>query len=92
LRVLTASERSQRASIAAHSLHSQVDSRVHTAPARAASPQSLTHWEARVDPAGELTPNERRRRAEHARVAYMKTLALKSARARRARRAARAIS
>ncbi|MGF2945831.1 hypothetical protein ACQV26_11935 [Mycobacterium sp. Lab-001] len=38
-----------------------------------------------VDPDGELTPEERARRAEHARKAHFKRLALKSAKARRRR-------
>jgi len=40
-------------------------------------------FETEVDPNGELTADERARRAEHARLAYMKGLSLKAAKARR---------
>jgi hypothetical protein len=83
---LSPSERSLRARIAAHTLHSRVDSREHTAPARAASPGQLPYWERVVDPDNELPERERRRRAEQARKAHMASLALKSARSRRQRR------
>lgn len=82
---LTAAQRSQRASIAALELHAQRDSVEHTAPARAASPGQLPYWEHIVDPDGELTPDERRRRAELKRRAHFKRLALRSAQARAAR-------
>ncbi|GAA2185018.1 hypothetical protein GCM10009785_35100 [Brooklawnia cerclae] len=51
-----------------------------TAPARAAM---LAKFEREVDPDGVLTPEERARRAGHAKKAYFTRLALKSARARR---------
>lgn len=79
---LTPEQRSQRAQIAAFVLHSQVDSVEHTAPARAAF---LARFERDVDPDGVLPEEERLRRAECARKAYFRQLALKSAR-RRARR------
>jgi hypothetical protein len=86
---LTPEQRSLRASAAADALHATIsDPKAHTAPARDASPQSLTYWERQLDPDGTMPPEERARRAEHARRSYMKRLALKSARARRARKAA----
>ena len=77
---LTPAERSLRARLAAHTLHSKVDPTEHTAPARAAF---LERFEREVDPDGKLDPKERARRAEHARKAYFARLALKSAKARR---------
>lgn len=77
---LSPEQRSLRARIAAHTLHSQVDPQEHTAPARKAF---LDRFEAEVDPEGVLSPEERARRASHARKAYFTKLALKSAQARR---------
>lgn len=79
---LTPSERSQRARVAAFTLHSRTDGRAHTAPARRAF---LARFEEQVDPARELPEPERLRRAEAARRAYFAGLALRSARARRKR-------
>lgn len=78
--MLTPSERTLRARLAAHTLHSKVDSTAHTEPARAAF---LSSWEAKVDPDGVLPELERKRRARHALKAHMTLLALKSAQARR---------
>ena len=61
----------------------QHDSRETSAPGRAAF---LARFEADVDPDGRLDPEERRRRAEHARSAYFARLALASVAARRAKR------
>ena len=77
---LTASERTLRARLAAHTLHSQVDPTEHTAPARRAF---LERFYDEVDPDRELPEAERERRAEHAKKAYFTRLALKSAKARR---------
>lgn len=77
---LTPAERSLRARLAAHTLHAQVDPQEHTAPARRAF---LDRFEREVDPDGVLAPDERARRASHARTAYFTKLALKSAQARR---------
>lgn len=77
---MTPAERSMRARIAAHVLHSRHDSRKLTAPARAAA---LARFAREVDPDGVLPEDERRRRAAHARKAYFTGLALKSAAARR---------
>lgn len=83
---LTPSERTLRARVAAHALHSQRDSRELTAAARQAFRDS---FEKLVDPDGTLDSKERARRAEHARKAYYTTLALKSAKARRLKAEAR---
>jgi hypothetical protein len=55
------------------------DTREITAPARKAF---LSKFEAQVDPEGQLAPVERERRAQAARRAYFKRLALKSVMAR----------
>lgn len=82
---MTPEQRSLRARMAAHSLHARVaNPAAHTAPARRAF---LNRFEREVDPDGVLTPEERARRAEHARKAYFLKLALASAAARRRRRA-----
>ena len=62
-------------------------STTHEIPPRPAVPRFLARFEADVDPDGRLDPEERRRRAEHARSAYFARLALASVSARRARRA-----
>ncbi len=77
---LTPADRTNIARMAAHVLHSQVDSVAHTAPARKAF---LDRFERDVDPQGVLDPAERARRAAHARKAYFIALARKSAAARR---------
>ena len=74
-------ERILRARIAAQALHAKVrDPAAHTAPARAAF---LSRFEREVDPEGVLPPEERSRRAEHAKKAYFLKLALASSRARK---------
>lgn len=69
--------------IAAHSLHATVDGREHVSRATAKSPARLDYWEAKVDPTGTLPVAERIRRAEHAKAAHFKRMALKSAESRR---------
>jgi len=77
-------ERILRARLAAHALHAKVaDPSAHTAPARAVF---LSRFEREVDPEGLLTPEERSRRAEHAKKAYFLKLALASREARKKRR------
>lgn len=73
-------DRSERARIAAHKLHATHDSRQITSNARAAF---LDRFAREVDPEGVLTPDERARRAAHAKTAYFRGLALKSAQKRR---------
>lgn len=80
---LTAEQRVLRARMGAHALWAKtVDPTAHTAPARQAFSD---RFERQVDPEGVLTPEERQRRAAHARKAYFAGLALKSARARAGR-------
>jgi hypothetical protein len=77
-------DRVLRARMAAHLLHAQIsDEAEHTAPARAAF---LSRFEREVDPEGILDPQERARRAEHAKKAYFLKLALASRKARAAKR------
>jgi hypothetical protein len=77
-------DRVLRARIAAHVLHAQItDETEHTAPARAAF---LSRFEREVDPQGVLEPEERARRAEHAKKAYFLKLALASLKARARKR------
>ncbi len=73
-------EMSRRGRIGAHRLHALHDSREITAKARECF---LTRFEREVDPDEALPPEERRRRAEHAKRAYFSRLALKSAESRR---------
>jgi hypothetical protein len=80
---VTPSERAIRARIAALTMHSRHDSRETSASGRAAF---LARFEREVDPDGTLPTEERQRRADCARRAYMNKLALSSARARRQRR------
>ena len=74
--------RSLAARIGAHSLHAKYDPKATTRAARAAF---LDGFEREADPDGELTHDERRRRASHLKKAYFLRLALKSAKARRGR-------
>jgi hypothetical protein len=69
-----------QARMAAHALHAHVeDPAAHTAPAREVF---LSRFEREVDPEGVLEPQERARRAEHAKKAYFTRLALASSKAR----------
>lgn len=77
---LSPAERTLRARLAAHTMHTKHDARETTAAARAAF---LARFEAEVDPEGVLPPEERRRRAEHARSAYFTRLAFQRAKAAR---------
>lgn len=74
-----------RGRIGAHITHSRHDPRETTANARAAF---LARFEREVDPDGLLPPDERRRRAEHARKAHFARLALRSVEKRARSRAA----
>lgn len=75
--MLTPSQRTLRARVAAHALHAQGGTST-----LAATSAFLARFEAQVDPEGKLTPTERHQRARHARKAYMGRLALASSRAR----------
>lgn len=80
-RKATPSERALRARLAAHIRWKNTeDPAAATAPARAAL---MDKFEREVDPDGTLAPQERARRAQHARKAYFTRLALKSVQARR---------
>ncbi len=69
-----------QARMAAHALHARVaDPTAHTAAARKVF---LSRFEREVDPDGVLEPQERARRAEHAKKAYFLKLAVASSRAR----------
>ena len=76
---MTPEQRQLRARMAAHVLHSRIDSTAHTQPARRAF---LARFEDQVDPERALPAEERSRRAEHAKRAHMQALAMKSAKAR----------
>lgn len=81
---LTPAQRSLRARLAAHvSWANTADRAARTAAARKAA---MDRFDRQVDPDGVLPPQERARRAAHARKAYFARLALRSANARRARR------
>jgi hypothetical protein len=83
---MSPAERRLRAQLAAHIQWSrEPDPTARTANGRAAF---LARFEREVDPDGRLDPEERRRRAEHARRAYFTRLALASAKAHRVRRQA----
>jgi len=78
---MSPAERTMRARLAAHVQWSKTpDPTARTAAARRAF---LDRFEVEVDPDGTLPPEERHRRAEHARRAHFTRLALASARARR---------
>lgn len=85
-RIATSPEqRSLAARIAVHaSWANTTDRTARTAPGTKAF---LDRFERQVDPDGQLPPDERARRAEHARKAYFLGLALKSAKARAKRKA-----
>lgn len=74
---MNASQRSQRARVAALAMHAQ--GKTNTAPGTAAF---LARFEREVDPDGQLSEAERRGRALAARRAYFARLALASSRAR----------
>lgn len=76
---MTPEDRVWRARLGAHSLFAKHDAREVTAPARQAF---LDRFEKEVDPTGTLPPDERARRAAHARSLYFSRLGKKSARSR----------
>ncbi len=81
--MLTSTERTLRARIGAHALHSRYDSHELTAPGRAAAATALDlRLLTEIDPQNVLAEAERQRRLAHARKAHFSKLALKSARAR----------
>lgn len=80
---LSAPQRKLRARAAAHALHAQGGTST-----KAGTAAFLARFEREVDPHGLLAPEERARRASHARKAYMSGLALKASRARTKKAAA----
>jgi len=74
-----------RARLGALTLHSMYDAKETTSAARSAF---LDKFERQVDPNGELSPEERQRRAEFARKAHFTRMAMKSAQARSQAKAA----
>ncbi len=80
---LTPTERSLRARLAAHEMHSRNDGFAITAAARAAGPGEIAYWLAKLD--SDLPESERLRRAGHLKKAHYTRLALKSSIARRKR-------
>ncbi len=77
---LTPAQRTLRSQIAAHTSWQNTEDRTaRTAPARQAA---LDRFDRQVDPDGTLPTAERARRAQSARRAYFRALALKSSRAR----------
>jgi hypothetical protein len=83
--LLSAEERSLRASLAAHSQHGRHNARKTTAKARAKFLGQFEQEALEVATANgeELTPEELAKRAAHLRKAHMLRLALASAKARR---------
>ena len=78
-------QRRLQAQLGAHESWARTaDPTARTAPAREAF---IRKFEDQVDPDRTLDPADRSRRAEHARKAHYKRLALKSARARQSRKA-----
>jgi hypothetical protein len=75
--LLTPSERTLRARLAAHTLHARGGTST-----SAGTAAFLAKFVREVDPDGTLPPEERARRAQHARQAHMARLALASCRAR----------
>jgi hypothetical protein len=81
---MTAAQRRLRAQIAAHSRWAKENPAANAARGQAGL---MARFEREVDPNGVLPLTERYRRAESARLAHMKKLALASAGARAARKA-----
>jgi hypothetical protein len=67
-------------------MHARHDGAEITAAARAAGPGSLEYWRRRVDPAGELDPAERERRARHEKEAFYARLSMAAAAAKARKR------
>jgi hypothetical protein len=78
--LLSPTERTLRARIAAHTLHARGGTST-----TAGTAAFLSKFEREADPDGSLSPEERTRRADHLRRAHMSRLALASAKARRKR-------
>ena len=83
---LTPQERRLRGQLAAHTRWAACEDR--TAATAAATKASLGRFERQVDPDGTLPPEERAKRAESAKKAYMAKIQLAAAKARRQKAAA----
>lgn len=79
---LSPEDRSRRARLGASTRWATADRHKGTAPARQAF---LARFETEVDPEGQLPPDERATRAEHAMRAYFQRMAMDRERKRRAR-------
>jgi hypothetical protein len=66
-------------------MHSRHDAHEITEAARAAGPGRLAYWRAKVDPDGVLDPDEREKRAQHAKKAHYARLSMLAAKAKRKR-------
>jgi len=84
--VMTSSHHAAAGRLGAAILHSRYDSELLTRNARLAFDEK---WPRIVDPEGQLSPTERRRRAGHARRAFYLRLSRLGVQARRRRREAR---
>lgn len=82
---LSPEERKVRAKLASQAMWARNNGYEHLAPARAAF---MAKFEKEVDPEGALAPDERARRAEHAKKAYFLRLTLKAQVAKRKKREA----
>jgi hypothetical protein len=80
---LTPSERSLRASLAAHTRWANTPSAERRRQADRGQAALLARFAAEVDPDGRLSPDERDKLARNAHAAHMKRLALASSRSRR---------
>jgi hypothetical protein len=80
---LSPAELSLRGSLGAAALHAKGGTNT-----RAAFEARMEKYRQQVDPTGSLTPEEREKRAEHARRADMIRMSLKAAKARRLRKQA----
>lgn len=72
---MTPEQRVLRAKIGAHALHARHNG--HEITKKATEASQHTRFERQVDPNNELLPEERTKRAAHARSAYMRGLALR---------------
>jgi len=81
---MTPEQRVMRARIAAHTRWANTGDRA--AATAAARRAAADRWERQVDPDGVLDPDERARRAEHAKRAHFQRMALRSAQSRARKR------
>lgn len=85
---MTPEQRGLRARIAVNTSWAKTKNRAaRTAPGTAASPASVSYWERKVDPDGEMDEATRIKAAENARKAHYQRMAYRSAKARAQRSA-----